>query len=431
MLAGMPIFSLVHTKGGVAKTTSAVYLATAAARRGVDVVLVDADPQGSALEWAADAAADPLPFPVVPAPRPLVVDTDRELTIVDTPPGTAQVIQEAIDVADLVIVPTGVSPLDVRRVWPTLEITAHRPTAVLLTGVDLRTRLAEEVRALTVGTDNAGGYLAPEQFVRELDRNLVLFSPIRSVARVSQAASGELILPKRTGQLSASWGDESDDATATQPTYGQTTMNVFEMKCFIDVSNRLLEDAAFNIEAELSFDLAEEFGRAEGAAFVAGNGTKKPLGLISTTGIANVTTAAATDIDPDELIDLYHALPGAYAARAVWGMNRTTMGKVRKMKDGEGRYIWQEPLSQGNPATILGRPVLELPDMPDVAAGAIPVVFGDFGSGYRIFDRVNLSVLRDPYSQQVSGLVRFHARRRVGGGVTKTEAFKCLKMHAA
>lgn len=151
MLTGMPILSLVHTKGGVAKTTSAVYLATAAARRGVDVVLVDTDPQGSALEWAADADADPLPFPVVPAPRPLVVDTDRELTIVDTPPGTAQVIQEAIDVADLVIVPTGVSPLDVRRVWPTLEITAHRPTAVLLTGVDLRTRLAEEVRALLEG----------------------------------------------------------------------------------------------------------------------------------------------------------------------------------------------------------------------------------------------------------------------------------------
>ena len=150
-MTDMPIFSLVHTKGGVAKTTSAVYLATAAARRGVDVVLVDADPQGSALEWAADAAADPLPFPVVPASRPLVVDTARELTIVDTPPGTAQVIQEAIDVADLVIVPTGVSPLDVRRVWPTLEITAHRPTAVLLTGVDLRTRLAEEVHALLEG----------------------------------------------------------------------------------------------------------------------------------------------------------------------------------------------------------------------------------------------------------------------------------------
>lgn len=148
----MTVISLVHTKGGVAKTTSAVYLATAAQRRGVDVVLIDADPQGSALEWAADAADDaPLPFPVVPAARPLVVDRNRELVIVDTPPGTAQVIQEAIEVADLVVVPTGASPLDVRRVWPTLEITAHRPTAVLLTGVDMRTRLADEVRVLLEG----------------------------------------------------------------------------------------------------------------------------------------------------------------------------------------------------------------------------------------------------------------------------------------
>ena len=144
----MPTVSLVHTKGGVAKTTSAVYLATAAQRRGRDVVLIDADPQGSALEWAAAAQDDPLPFPVVPARRPLDVSGRQELTIVDTPPGTAQVIQEAIELADLVVVPTGASPLDVRRVWPTLEITAHRPTAVLLTGVDLRTRLADEVKSL-------------------------------------------------------------------------------------------------------------------------------------------------------------------------------------------------------------------------------------------------------------------------------------------
>lgn len=145
----MPIISLVHTKGGVAKTTSAMYLAAAAVLRGLNVVLVDADPQGSALEWAADATADgPMPFPVVPASRPLAAEHDCDLTIIDTPPGTAQVIQEAIDMADLVVVPTGTSPLDVRRVWPTLEITAHRPTAVLLTSVDLRTRLADEVRGL-------------------------------------------------------------------------------------------------------------------------------------------------------------------------------------------------------------------------------------------------------------------------------------------
>ena len=144
----MTTISLVHTKGGVAKTTSAIYLAAAAHQRGQDVGVIDADPQGSASEWATDAATDdPLPFPVVTARAPMNL-SPWALTIIDTPPGTARVIEEAITAADLVVVPTGASPLDVRRVWPTLEVTAHRPTAVLLTGVDLRTRLADEVRQL-------------------------------------------------------------------------------------------------------------------------------------------------------------------------------------------------------------------------------------------------------------------------------------------
>lgn len=288
---------------------------------------------------------------------------------------------------------------------------------------------ADEVRALTVSTDTAGGYLAPEQFVRELDRNLVLFSPIRSAARVSPASSGEIILPKRTGTMTASWGGETTPATGTQPTYGQQKINVYELKCYVDVSNTLLEDSAFDLDRELAFDFAEEFGRAEGAAFVAGDGTGKPNGLLNTAGLTGLTAAAAA-FTADELIDLYHALPGAYAARAVWAMNRTTIGIVRKMKNAAGDYLWREPISEGNPATILGRPVVEFPDMPDPDAEEIPVVFGDFGSGFRIFDRVNLSVLRDPYSQQVNGLVRFHARRRVGGGVTKAEAFRTLTMPA-
>jgi chromosome partitioning protein len=151
----MTIVSLVHTKGGVGKTTSAVFLAAAAHRRGIDVELIDADPQGSALDWAATAdegtlplGVPSLPFPITPAGRPLTTNPARQLTIIDTPPGAAAAIAEAIEMADLVVVPTGASPLDVRRVWPTLEITAHRPTAVLMTGVDMRTRLADEVRAL-------------------------------------------------------------------------------------------------------------------------------------------------------------------------------------------------------------------------------------------------------------------------------------------
>lgn len=112
-------------------------------------------------------------------------------------------------------------------------------------------------------------------------------------------------------------------------------------------------------------------------------------------------------------------------------MNRSVIGSVRKLKNANGDYLWQDALTAGNPPTILGRPVVELPDMPDYPAAdaeALPIVFGDFKSAFRIFDRVNLSVLRDPYSQQVNGLVRFHARRRVGGGVTKAEALRLLKV---
>jgi len=289
---------------------------------------------------------------------------------------------------------------------------------------------AEEVRALTVSTDTAGGYLAPEQFVAELDRNLVLFSPIRTVARVTPASAGEIVLPKRTGTMTASWGGETTPATATQPAYGQQTINVYELKCYVDVSNTLLEDAAFNLEAELAFDFAEEFGRAEGAAFINGDGTGKPNGLLNTAGIETLDTTGA-DLTADDLIDVFHDLPGAYASRAVWGMNRSVIGTVRKLKNASGDYLWQDALTAGNPPTILGRPVVELPDMPDypaAAAEALPIVFGDFKSAFRIFDRVNLSVLRDPYSQQVNGLVRFHARRRVGGGVTKAEALRLLKV---
>ncbi len=290
---------------------------------------------------------------------------------------------------------------------------------------------AEEVRALTVSVDTAGGYLAPEQFVRELDRNLVLFSPIRSVARVTPASAGEIILPKRTGTLTASWGGETTPSTATQPAYGQQKINIYELKCYVDVSNTLLEDSAFDLENELAFDFAEEFGRAEGAAMLIGDGDGKPKGLLENTDVPAMETDGE-DLLADHLIDLYHDLPGAYAARAVWAMNRTTMGQVRKLKNNAGDYLWREPISEGNPATILGRPVVEMPDMADPSENAggteIPIVFGDFQSGFRIFDRVNLSVLRDPYSQQVNGLVRFHARRRVGGGVTKAEAFRFLKI---
>ncbi|AWY03852.1 ParA-like dsDNA partitioning protein [Gordonia phage Nedarya] len=144
----MTTISIMHTKGGVGKTTSAMYLASVAAARGRDVAVVDADPQGSAVEWRAAVRkrGRELPFPIIESGVKLRHVTNHELVLIDTPPGTAGVIAEAVDAADLVIIPSGASPIDVQRVWPTLEITKNRPTLVLMTGVDLRSNLWQKVR---------------------------------------------------------------------------------------------------------------------------------------------------------------------------------------------------------------------------------------------------------------------------------------------
>lgn len=287
----------------------------------------------------------------------------------------------------------------------------------------------DEVKGLTASTDAAGGYLVPDQFLTELDKNLVLYSPIRSVARVAPASAGEILLPKRTGTLTGAWVGETAARTGTQPTYGQQTFVMHEIACYVDVSNRLLEDSAFNVEAELAHDFGEEFGRIESAAFVGGDGVGKPAGLLLNTDIEDIETAGA-NIAADDLIDLFHALASFYASNGTWVMNRKTMGQIRKLKDVDGNYLWQAGLQAGTPGTILGRPVVEFPDMPDAAPGEIPVAFGDFHQGFRIFDRTAVSILRDPYSIQTTGQVRFHARRRVGGAVSKAEALKFLTVKA-
>lgn len=282
-----------------------------------------------------------------------------------------------------------------------------------------------EMRALSLA-GSGGGYLAPEQFIAEIIRNLVQFSPIRQYARILTISASEARMPKRTGTLTAAWVGETTDRAETAPTYGEVTLTPYEIACYSDISNALLEDSAFSLDAELAFDLAEEFGRIEGAAFVSGDGTGKPAGIFVDADVETVPSGAAATITSDSLIDLYHALPGFYAANAVWGMNRGTIAAVRKLKDADGAYLWTDTLAAGNPPTILGRPVVELPDAPDIAAGAEPILFGDLKQAYLIVDRVSLGVLRDPYSIATKGQTRFHARRRVGGAVVKPEAVKRL-----
>lgn len=295
---------------------------------------------------------------------------------------------------------------------------------------------AEETKALIVSDDTRGGYLAPAEFSTEILKGVVEFSPVRQAARVGSTAAGSVILPKRTGTPTAQWVGETEDRSETESSYGQIEIPVHEMAAFVDVSVQLLEDAAVNVESEVASDLAEEFGRLEAVAFVNGNAVKKPEGLMAAAGIAEVVSGSAASIaDPDGtadgLINALYSLPATYRARATWMMNGTTLAAVRKLKDSNKSYIWQPGLQAGEPSTILGRPVIEAPDMPDIAAGAFPILLGDFNTSYRIYDRVAMSILRDPYTQATKGKVRFHARRRVGAAVTMAEALRKIKIAAA
>jgi HK97 family phage major capsid protein len=287
---------------------------------------------------------------------------------------------------------------------------------------------ATEFKSLRVSDDTAGGYLAPAEFSREVDKNITQFSPIRMAARVGSTASGSVVIPRRTGAPTASWVGETETRPATGSAYGQIEIEVHEAACYVDVSNKLLEDAAVDIAGEVAFDLAEEFGRIEGVAFVNGDGVKKPLGFMSDANISYTAGGDASTVKPDGLIDIYYGLAPAYRQRATWLMNGSTLAAVRKLKDGQGQYLWQPALTAGQPETILGRPVVEAVDMPDIAGNAFPIAIGDFSVGYRIYDRVALSLLRDPYSVATSGLTRFHARRRVGGAVVRAEAIRKLKI---
>ncbi|MCZ7864745.1 phage major capsid protein [Agrobacterium salinitolerans] len=291
----------------------------------------------------------------------------------------------------------------------------------------------EEQKALTVSTDANGGYLAPGEFGSELIKLLNEYSPIRSYARVISISSPEIIYPRRVSGTAATWVAETEDRTESGMTFEQVKLTPFELATFTDVSNQLLEDNAYGLEGELLADYAESFGRTEGVAFVKGTGVGQPKGIMAATGIKEVKTgvsAAFPSTNPaDVIIGMYHAIATTHAQNGAWLMNRNTLSVIRQWKDGTGRYLVLDPITAGGVMTLLGRPIVEMPDMDDVGAGKFPILFGDL-SGYRIIDRVGLSTLRDPYSLAGKGQVRFHARKRVGADLTHPDRFVKLKVAA-
>lgn len=290
---------------------------------------------------------------------------------------------------------------------------------------------AEEVKSLVVATDSAGGYLAPEQMSNQIIKLLTEFSPIRSYANVISIGASEIKLPRRVNSTNASWVGETADRTASEPSFEQLTITPFELATYTDVSLQLLEDNVYNLEGFLQSDFGESFGKKEAAALVNGTGTGQPKGIMTAAGIQEVTTGVADNFPAtspaDVLIGMFHSLASAHAQNAVWIMNRNTLATIRKWKNTQGDYLVLDPISAGAPATLLGRPIVEAVDMPDIAANAYPVLFGDL-KGYQIVDRIGLNVMRDPFSLATKGQVRFHARKRVGADLTHPDRFVKLKV---
>lgn len=293
-----------------------------------------------------------------------------------------------------------------------------------------------EVRGLQVGDNTKGGYLADKEFVNEIIKNETEFAPFRSLAAVRATRKNSVQIPRRTAQFAAVWASELSTRTETDGLrYGLHDIPTQELVAVVDVTNFMLEDTEFNIENEIQMEIAEQFAVAEASAFITGNGVGKPWGIVSDTQATTVNSGSNGDFDADDLIDLKYGLKGAYQANARFGFNRVTLRKIRKLKV-NNEYIWTPagvPASASNITRGLAPTILDsqydiFPEMDDTGTTAnISVVCGDYRRGYIIVDHVDLQVLRDPYTQAGNGIVRFWARRRVGGQVRVGEAIRRLR----
>ena len=292
---------------------------------------------------------------------------------------------------------------------------------------------AERKAMLVTGDDSKSGYLAPAEFVAEIIKDEAEFSPMRQYVRNRTTSNRSVGMPVKKGNIAARWVGEvhaEGDDTGTLG-YGFEDIPTNELTAEVPVSMADLEDSAFDVEGELRMEFVEQFGVAEGAAIVVGNGVKKPEGFLVATGVAEKNSGSATNVTADGIIDLTHAIKTTYARRGLLTLNRNTMASVRKLKDGEGNYLWRPGIAEGRPNTIDGNPYIECPDMPDEGAGTYPIAFGDWRRAYVLLDRLQIAVMRDPYTLAGRGQVRFIARRRLGGQVILPAALARLKCAAA
>ncbi len=292
----------------------------------------------------------------------------------------------------------------------------------------LRTGDQTEVKSLAYGSGTGGILAPPETVSKNILEKVAEFSPVRGVAQTIQMSGPLLQLPPRlVGEVEPGEIAEGDAKPESEPTFEQIDLKPFEMGVIVPVTKILLEDAHIDLSAYLGSHIARRFGQKEASWFVNGNGTTQAEGVLTSAEVANNEIAS---IDADALIDHFYSLKTTYAASGVWMMNRKTMALVRKLKDADGQYLWQSSIAAGQPATLLGRPVYEAVDMPDPTAGNTPIVFGDFHTGYAVADRVGFEIIRDELTGAANGMVKFIARRRVGGRIVMGEALSKLSLAA-
>jgi HK97 family phage major capsid protein len=285
--------------------------------------------------------------------------------------------------------------------------------------------------ALQVGTDSEGGYLVPDEFEHILVEALEDENIFRGIAHIIHTSSGDRKIPISASKGEAAWIDEGGAYPESDDSFGQVTIGAYKLGTIIKVSEELINDSVFDIESYIAREFARRIGAKEEAACFTGDGVGKPLGILASSGGADVGVAAAsaTAITSDELIDLFYSLKAPYRKNAVWLINDTTIKRIRKLKDGNGQYIWQPSLTAGTPDSILSRPVKSSAYMPEVAAGNKTLAFGDL-SYYWIADRQGRTFKRLGELFAPTGQVGFLGSQRVDGKLILSESIKVLQQKA-
>lgn len=305
-------------------------------------------------------------------------------------------------------------------------------------------RLARiEEKALSVGSGADGGYLVPAETEAAVNRALKAISPMRAISGIRQVSGSVYKRPFATAGADTGWvAETASRSQSTAPTLAELQFPTMELYAMPAASQTLLDDTIVNIDEWLAEEVRLAFAAQEGTAFVTGDGTNKPKGLLSYDTVANGSWAwgklgfvatgeagAFPENDPgDKLLDLVYATKAPYRANGTFLMSRSTVSAVRKLKDGQGNYLWQPANAPGEWPSLLGYPVAESEDMPAIGTNALGIAFGDFSRGYLIVDRAGIRVLRDPYTAKP--YVLFYTTKRVGGGVQDFDAIKLLKFAA-